>query len=123
MAAALALAVAPRQPAPTGGTGAVRSRPVTENLATIEAVSPADGAVIVPEVRLVWRGRGADSYRIVVLSVEGRPLWTLDTPDTSVLLPPDIKLSPGTTYFWRVDALTEGVTASTGPRQFQVQPR
>lgn len=123
VAAGVALAVIPRRAGPATDAVSGPTRATAEAPTEIEAVSPADGAAIDPERRLVWRGKRADSYRIVLLSAEGRPLWTTEIPDTSVLLPPDLPLAPGATYFWRVDALTEGITASTGPRRFEVRDR
>lgn len=97
-----------------------RNAAPTENLALIGVVSPSAGEAA---ARLTWRATRADSYRLIVLSEDGEPLWTVETSDTSIALPPETPLRAGGTYFWRVDAITEGVTASTGPRRFRVAPR
>lgn len=87
----------------------------------IIAVVPRDGAVVTPAgLRFTWRAYDADSYRFMLLEEDGTPAWTTDTHDTSLILPAEILLAPGKTYFWRVDALADGITATTGTLRVQV---
>ena len=69
-----------------------------------------------------WRSVGADVYHFFLLSDNGELLWTGETPDTSLTLPRAVSLLPGEKYWWRVDATTEGIVASTGARRLQVSP-
>ena len=39
---------------------------------------------------------------------------------TSIVLPAEVTLTAGRTYFWRVDAHADGITASTGTMRLQV---
>jgi hypothetical protein len=88
----------------------------------IMAVAPRDGALVQSPADRVftWRAYDSDNYRFVLLEEDGTPLWSLDTHDTSLVLPADISLRPGGTYFWRVDAHADGITASSGTMRLQV---
>jgi hypothetical protein len=89
----------------------------------IDVVTPVDGATIAPhQVRFQWRSRAADSYRITLLTETGEPLWTEETSDTALTLPATITLEVGRLYFWRVDAVADGVSATTGIHKFEVTP-
>ena len=96
----------------TPGTG--------EGVPVIAVVSPSDGAEVRDSVVLRWRAAGQDSYRVFVLSGDGRPLWTTRTTDTVARVPATIPLERGATYFWRVDAIGNGIVASTGVRRLTV---
>jgi hypothetical protein len=67
-----------------------------------------------------WRSRQGDSYRVTVLTESGEPVWTAETTDTSISLPTGITLEPGRGYFWRVDAVADGLSATSGVQRFQV---
>jgi hypothetical protein len=55
--------------------------------------------------RFVWsRLPRVDRYRLRLYDAEGNVLWTVETADTSVALPGDVRLSSGVTYFWKVEA-------------------
>jgi hypothetical protein len=87
----------------------------------IISVVPRDGASLVPGDRtFTWRAYAADSYRFVLLAEDGTPLWSIHTHDTSLVLPPDVHLAAEQTYFWRVDAVADGITASTGTMRLRV---
>lgn len=96
-----------------------------EALPAIEAVSPAPEAVLPPgEESFTWRAAGADAfYRLTVATEEGGVVWREETADTSASLPADIRLAPGRTYYWFVDALLpDGREATTGVRRFRAAP-
>lgn len=88
----------------------------------IVAVGPRDGASLQADSSrsFTWRAYEADNYRFLLLEEDGTPLWTFDTHDTVLVLPPDVSLVGGRTYFWRVDAHADGITASTGTMRLQV---
>jgi anti-sigma factor RsiW len=88
----------------------------------IVAVAPRDGASLQRQADRVftWQSYDSDNYRFVILQEDGTPLWSLDTHDTSLVLPADVSLRPGGTYFWRVDAHADGITASSGTMRLQV---
>ena len=75
--------------------------------------------------RLEWtsvpRNRG---YRVTLYDDRGTVLWETETSDTVAPLPDRIRLTPGTTYFWRVEARTGWHRwASSGLTPFSIQPR
>ena len=93
---------------------------VGEGIPDIEVVSPPDGAEVKDSVVLRWRSAGRDSYHVFVLSEDGRPLWTIQTADTVARVPATVALERGAVYFWRVDAVGNGIVASTGAHRLTV---
>ncbi len=88
----------------------------------IDVVTPlGDSAVASSRVVFVWRATAADLYRLTMLTESGEPLWSLETSDTSAVVPADKRLKPGV-YFWRVDAIKDGIAATTGGYQLRVSP-
>lgn len=49
---------------------------------------------------------GADRYRLTLFDSAGRVLYETLLGDTAVALPDSVALSPGRTYFWKVEART-----------------
>lgn len=93
-------------------------------VAALHAVAPAPGASLpASELRFVWNAAPAGStYRVVVLDASGSPLWAGETADTTAVVPSEIVLEPGATYFWFVDALSaDGSSLTTGARQFSIR--
>ena len=83
----------------------------------------ADGSVEAgSEVRFVWGATAEGStFRVTVLDERGVLLWSEETGDTAVAMPPGI-LDRGAAYFWYVDALaTDGRSLTSGPRRFVVR--
>ena len=94
---------------------------VTESLPRLVVTTPAAGAAVpARNLSLQWHSRPGDSYRVTVLSESGAPIWSTETTDTTVVLPQGVLLEPGRMYFWRVDAIADGVSATSGIQQFQV---
>ncbi len=57
--------------------------------------------------RLVWTGvPHADRYRLTLFDGTGRVVWETQASGTSVSLPDSIRLRPGATYLWKVEAQT-----------------
>lgn len=86
----------------------------------IEVVGPVDGARVADSVVLRWRSVGQGSYQVFLLNEDGRPVWSTETTDTVVRVPSIVALQPGVTYFWRVDAMENGIVASSGVRRLTV---
>ena len=100
-----------RGPAPAGESG------------SLAVIFPAPGAVIAAHaLRFRWHAAGADAYRVTLLSESGEPVWTAEVTDTTAVLPDQVDLPPGSAWFWRVDALEEGRSVSTGVQPFRVAP-
>ncbi len=58
--------------------------------------------------RLVWSSvPRVERYRVRLYTDEGDLLWTIETADTMLARPDSVVLSPGVTYFWKVEAQTE----------------
>jgi hypothetical protein len=107
--------VQPREP--------LRAPDFSEGRTRLEIVSPSpDSSVSRPGLSLIWHGSAASLYRVIVLTESGEPVWTADTPDTTVALPDGVTLLPGRLYFWRVEGIANGITASTGANRLRVRP-
>ena len=94
-----------------------------ETLPRLRIIFPAEGDTINASAgRLTWRPLPAGTYHVALLAGDGEPLWTIDTGDTSVSIPASIELRSGRTYFWRVDAVRDGVAATSGVIPFSIGP-
>jgi hypothetical protein len=94
-----------------------------EGRARIEVVAPAENATIARDrMTFTWRRAVADAYHISLLNESGEPVWSNETSDTSVALPSSVSLRSGQAYFWRVEAIANGITASTGVHRLRVAP-
>ena len=123
IAAVMLLPRTPRESVPLNSP--VRAQPSTggrEGQARIDVVTPlGETAVASSRVVFVWRATAADLYRLTMLTESGEPVWSLETSDTSAVVPADKRLKPGV-YFWRVDAIKDGIAATTGGHQLRVSP-
>ena len=100
---------------PGGGGAEVTSR--------VAVVAPRDGASVPRDnVAFTWLGRGPGTYRLTVLTQAGELVWTLDTADTVAIPPASLPLAPGNSYFWRVEVVADGITASSEVRRFEIVP-
>lgn len=113
-------AVMVARPRPSSTPAATQSveRPAvgpTESMPRIGIIAPASGLEVhASGVVFTWHGRSADTYRITVLTEDGAPIWTRETSDTTETLPSAVVLEAGRRYFWRVDAVADGVVATSG---------
>lgn len=99
-AAALVLIEVPRRHDPT-----LREPAVTSAIAPV-ALMPSGSVRDVS--RFVWtRVPTADRYRLRLHGADGSVAWSAETTDSSVALADSIRLVPGETYSWRVEAQTE----------------
>jgi hypothetical protein len=88
--------------------------------ARIAVVSPPESATISPQgAKFTWRSTGADLYRFALLTETGEPVWSHETSDTTVSMPAAVEVRAGESYFWRVDAIADGISATTGVRTFR----
>lgn len=105
-----------RETTTVGGVGSTRG---------VMIVAPTDGSVLPPDsVRFTWRRANGDAgYRLTVTDDSGAARWTIDTPDTTVVLPDSVRIVAGRTYLWYVDALgADGGTRGARLRKFRVSP-
>jgi hypothetical protein len=95
-----------------------------ERIRDLVAIEPAGDAVNVgARPTFVWRPvEGADRYSFRLLGDDGATIWSRDVSDTSLVLPADVALARGRSYFWRVDAMSAGILASTRARRFTTAP-
>jgi hypothetical protein len=103
--------------------GVQRARRVTDagGRSRLTLVSPANDLTVQTPVTFTWSSANADVYRIYVFTNTGDAVWIRETADTTISLPDSIALQSGVTYFWRVDAIANGITATTDPYRMQVR--
>jgi hypothetical protein len=108
-------------------TGAEASAPRVgdgEGQRRIDLIAPPDDITVpVAPIVFIWRAVEADVYRLSLLSENGEPIWAKETTDTTATLPATVTLNPGRAYFWRVDAVANGIVATTRPHRVHVSPR
>ena len=112
-----------------GGTGVgtgrgepTRAADLAEGPSRLEVVTPkADSLVARAGLILSWHAAAAASlYRVIVLTEGGEPVWSAETEDTVLMVPAEVVLNEGETYFWRADGIGNGIVTSTGPRRVRV---
>lgn len=98
------------------------STETTPSSAMLSIVAPVEGATLTPaSLTFTWRAVTAGFYRFTLLTETGEPAWTTETTDTVLRLPSYLTLEPGL-YFWRVDAVQDGLTASSGIHRLRIVP-
>lgn len=123
LAAAAAVVLAIVLPQRGATPSDLRSSPAGDS--PLGIVAPESSAEVAPEsLRFVWRSAGpAASYTFTLQEDDGRMVWTSTTTDTSAAVPDSVKLTPGRTWFWLVDALLpDGRSASTGVQRVRTRP-
>ena len=90
----------------------------------VAIVSPAEGDTVSPDrIGFGWRPFGSGGTYLLRLSDESAVRWTIDTGETSVVLPDSVRLDRGRNYHWWVDALTaDGRAVTTGVSRFRTAP-
>jgi hypothetical protein len=123
-AAAAAIAVVMLTPwLRTPDNEALRADPERASSAVeIQVVTPQKGEVISSQPAFVWRSLpGRPLYRITVSAADGTEVWTAETSDTSIVVPPGVVLENARSYLWLRDALeTDGQSVTSGTRQFRL---
>ena len=123
-AALLFVAVSLRSKQDSGDVDRVRTEPVPAVEAPqLAARGPRAGAdVLVDTLVLRWASAGRSAtYAVSIVDDSGVVVWDARVDSTDVTPPRGIiaQLRPGTTYYWRADALLPDLrTASTGPQGF-----
>lgn len=91
----------------------------------LAAISPLPGATLIAgtAVEFTWTAAEAGStYRLTVVDEAGVPVWSTEGGDTLAVLPADVVLASGHTYFWYVDALrSDGRSLTLGAQRFSVR--
>ena len=95
-----------------------------ERIQELPAIAPrSDETGITGHPTFIWtRKAGADHYSFRLLGEDGATVWSGDVADTTLVLPADVALERGRSYFWRVDAMSAGIVASTRTRRFSTAP-
>lgn len=115
-AAVLLIAILGRQ-LTVGPSSPAHRAPVISAVDQPVAISPL-GTGARPE-RLRWGAvAGADRYRVTLFHADGRVLYLLELRDTAAAVPDSIRLIPGKSYLWMVEART-GWDRWSSPRLFQ----
>lgn len=101
-AAAIAfLLIWPRSDVPSGN---YREPAVSTTVAPV-GIAPRGPSAAAP--RLVWtRVPHAQRYRLTVFDSAGSVMWESQSGDTAMAFPKTVRLRPGVTYFWQVEAET-----------------
>ena len=100
------------------------------------AGSPVEAAAVAPlaplgevspsasKLAFAWRPvAGAVEYRLTLSNVTGGTLWRRATTDTALVLPLQVSLARGVSYYWYVDALVaNGGSVTSGAREFHLRP-
>jgi len=75
--------------------------------------------------RFVWHAVGkADRYLVVVVDTAGTELFAIETRDTALVLPDSVRMAPGSTYLWWVQArLTDQTTVTAVTQRVVVTHR
>ena len=128
-AATVALVLLARSPGSVGpGEEPLRSDSGVGGLEaalTIPIVYPLEASTVSPDsIVFVWRAQnGNPLYRLSLTDAGGRQVWGGETTDTSLALPVQVRLAPGQTYYWTVDALTgDGQSLTTRSKRFSTTP-
>ena len=87
----------------------------------VEVVSPPEDILANQHgLSFVWRSAGTSVYRFVLLDETGKTVVEREVSDTVLVLPPETRLEPEHLYFWRVDAIADGIAASSGARKLRL---
>lgn len=101
----------------------VRAPYFNEGRARIIVIAPASDSIVTRHgLAFTWHRSGASLYRLTILRESGDPLYTVETQDTSVILPDSVSLAPRTNYFWRVEGVGNGIVSTTGATRLQLRP-
>jgi uncharacterized cupredoxin-like copper-binding protein len=90
----------------------------------LTAIEPSSVSVAAASpLRFVWNGGpNVMEYTLTVMDADGRTRWSVDTPDTTAILPDSVRLAPGSIVYWYVDGLrADGGVMGTGRQRLTVQ--
>jgi len=75
----------------------------------IQLVSPVGDVPQIPRI-LQWQPfPGAGNYKVMVMEVDNSPLWSAETREVTIEIPPSVrvKMFPGKPILWQVSAMDE----------------
>ena len=102
-------------PVRAAATVAADSRPI------VEVVNPPENILASrSSLTFAWRSAGTSVYRFALLDETGKTVLDREVSDTVFVLPPETRLEPEHLYFWRVDAIADGIAASSGARKLRL---
>jgi len=92
----------------------------TDARPTIEVIAPlVDDSLSLRSPVFRWRAvAGIDLYKVVILDASGAPIWSEDARHVAHVVADSLSLVPGRAYYWRVDGIRDGTTASSGNIRF-----
>jgi putative zinc finger protein len=112
---------------PRGPDTALRSRRIPDGTSgsRFAVVAPADDTTVGSAALVfTWHAAAAaDVYHFDLTTDSGDPVWTKDTGDTSVALPDSVPLQSGRAYFWSVEAIGNGISATTNMHRLRIARR
>jgi anti-sigma factor RsiW len=112
-----------RPTAPTPPATLERPGGASESMPRVTVVAPSGGvSASGRDLVFTWRALAADTYRLTLLTETGELVWTLDSADTVAALPSSLVLTAGASYFWRVEAIADGISASSGVQRIEIAP-
>jgi len=91
----------------------------------VMVVTPEDGVSLERNaLTFVWRPVDSGArYHFTLTNAFGEDVWSTDTTDTLLVVPPDVSLVTSESYLWYVDALLlDGHSLTTGTRRFELIP-
>lgn len=109
----------------TGQRGMPRPVGAAKDIGAVEAVplsglGPADAATLLPLLPTVtWSGPAGVQFDVLI-GTDPNNLTSAPGFETSPFVPQG--LTPGATYFWRIDSTFGGATARSAVRSFMVRP-
>lgn len=103
-AAAVALFIIWPRPPEQPGSPEYREPAVTTTVPP--AILGPRGVVAAPLIFVWTTVPHADRYRLALFDDSGRVVWETQTSDTAAALPDSIRLLPGASYLWKVEAQT-----------------
>ena len=125
-AAVLVLAVLPLARFVNTTAPTADERSATTNTAAVHTVTPT-GEMRVPIESLTFAWHpvpGVTTYKLFVTDSVGAPVYNLKTTDTTVGSIATAHLTPGTRYFWNVDALrSDGSSITSSQLGFSIRPK
>ena len=99
-----------------------RESPVTTTVAPrgVAPVGPVDSVA-----GFAWSSvPRSDTYRVLVFTEDGTVVWSVETRDTAITLPPSVAIQPERVYFWKVEAQTGfGRSAASELTEFRLHRR
>jgi hypothetical protein len=106
-AVAIASAVLLRSPKAPDLQANAGGQPASYRSQEVQVVSPVGDVQQVPQELRWQKFAGATAYRVVLMEIDHSPLWTSETGEMAVEIPPSvrIKILPGKPILWQVTAL------------------